>query len=181
MNTLSMIPCVFLLTLPVLSYSEVDAHPITINFDVETANRSLVSGEPMTANEEVGLSQPLTNHVYYSLSTTLPKHQSYSSELDLGLQTKIKRIMPFAELEMVDKSTEGHHQVMMDYDVGAAYALTDRLTPVIVLDGLGVNGENAVIYGLSIQLTKKIAVTCEGLKVLNTTGSAAKFSFLYTL
>jgi hypothetical protein len=40
---------------------------------------------------------------------------------------------------------------------------------------------NNVIYGLSIQLTKKIAVTGEGLKVLNATGSAAEFYFLYTL
>ena len=170
-----------LLLTPLMGFADEGSRPVTLMLETATTNDSLTGNDPLAVNETAGMSQDITSHLYYSLEATLPSNHAFDSEADLGTHTSLGRFSPLCELEIVNTYRDHHNVVSLDYDVGTTYALTRKLSPLVIMDGLGLDDGNRFIYGANYRLSNNVAASVEGMKVLNANGSGAELKLFYTL
>lgn len=180
-HSLKMASLATLIFTPIIGFTNDNQHPVTFMIETATTNDSLIGSDSLAHNEAIGMSQDITSHFYYSLESTLPSYHEIDSEVDVGAHTSLGRFNPLCELEIVNTHSNHQDVVSLDYDFGTTYALTPRLSPLLIMDGLGLDGGNQFIYGANYQLSHNVAVSIEGMKIVGNTGSGADLKLFYTL
>jgi hypothetical protein len=155
-------------------------HPVSLMFEEYTSSDSLTGSDALHFNSEIGISQDVTEHMYYALSATKPQDDAYNVELDLGLQGKYAAFLPFIELETVNSHSRDGNQLSFDYDFGTAYALTEKVYPLLGFDGVGTSAPASMKLGAQYKFKPRLALTLTATKNIDQHGSGAQAKLSYT-
>jgi len=152
-----------------------DTYGLTL--DTFNLNSSL---DKVQLGEKLEFKQNLEDDFYYKVNGALYKKDHIGGGAALGYQFHLKKIMPYAEVNMSAKPDDNNKEhYSAGYNVGSKFKLSPTVTPYVEVDNPFIKQKTSAKIGSMFAVTKHIAVGGDYVQNVGRSGNGfdAKISY----